>query len=611
MCGIVGYLGEKPVLPILLEGLKRLEYRGYDSTGVAFIEDKALKIIKTIGKIEVLQEKLRHINPINTVAIGHTRWATHGEPSEKNSHPIYTDTVAVVHNGIIDNYLLLKNQLEEQGVVFITDTDTEVIVHLLTMHMRHENINSAVDVIQLIEKVKKQLSGMYAFVAIFPAYPDNIYIVKNGAPIAIGIGHGEMFVSSDAYAVAPFTEQIVYLEDHETAMLTKDNYMIFSYGIEKKNHSIKHIQIASNTGGKENYQHFMQKEIFEQPVSLSECLNRYVQGDKIFFPEKLSDVLDDIANISIIACGSAYYAGVTAKYWLEEYTRISTEVVIASEFKYSNPIIKAKTLYIFISQSGETLDTISAAKLVKSQNGFCVAVLNVVESSLANIVDVVLPIYAGQEIGVASTKAFTGQLMVLAILSIYLAQLKQKFTEEDVRLYLALLNQVPEKISRELKKEEGIKELAYVILPYAHVLFISRGINYASILEGALKLKELTYIHAEAIAAGELKHGSIALIDENILTVALAAEGELFEKILSNINEIIARKGPLLVISSKDKQSVIHKFSENCFFIDSCHHFISSFIYAIPFQLLSYHTALLKGTDIDQPRNLAKSVTVE
>lgn len=607
MCGIIGILSNKAVAGRLVDSLKRLEYRGYDSAGIATLESGEIRRYRAEGKISKLETQLKKKHLEGKVGIGHTRWATHGLPNEINAHPHATEKVAVVHNGIIENFAELRAKLEKKGHKFLTETDTEVVPHLITDYLNQgESPKSAV------QKTLKHLEGAFALGILFTE--DNLLIAaREGSPLAIGYGRNdEMYLASDAIALAPLTSQVCYLEDGDLAVLELGQSSIFDSSGKKVAREVIKSSVSNIVVGKENYPHFMLKEIYEQPSVIGETLNAYYNpvSGTIQLPD-LPFSLKKIPKITIVACGTSYYAGLTAKYWIEKIARIPVEIDIASEFRYREAIMPEGGLALFISQSGETADTVAALKYAKKQKQHIMSLVNVPESTMARASDVVLRTYAGPEIGVASTKAFTTQLVALACLTIAFGQARGTISEKEAKKLAHGLSEVPALAADVLNHDEMIKELAKEIETAQDVLYIGRGTSYAIALEGALKLKEISYIHAEATAAGELKHGTIALVDENMPIIVIAPKDELFEKTASNAQEIAARKGKIVLLSDKNGIKHLKNKSFHTIELPEANAFVTPILYAIPVQLLAYHVATLKGTDVDQPRNLAKSVTVE
>ncbi|MDI1226245.1 MAG: glutamine--fructose-6-phosphate transaminase (isomerizing) [bacterium] len=608
MCGIVGILSkEKDAAPLLVEGLKRLEYRGYDSAGVATLVDGKLERRRAEGKLINLTEKLAKQPLHGTVGIGHTRWATHGGATERNAHPHITNDVAVVHNGIIENYQELKEELEKSQFRFESDTDTEVIAHLVTFYLR-QGMKPQVAVDQALARLR----GAFAIAMIFSGEKDLIIGARFGTPLAIGYGKGEMFMASDSYALAPLTDKISFLEDGDRVEMSRSGVTIRNIEGKKVEREVRVTAQSGALTGKGEYRHFMEKEINEQPAVIGDTLNTYINPatGHIAMPDDILSIAS-APKITISACGTAYYAGFVAKYWLEQIARIPTEVDIASEFRYREAPLPAGGAALFISQSGETLDTLEALRYSKRQGQKCISILNTIESTIERESHSVLRTLAGPEVGVASTKAFTTQLTTLACLTIALARKRGAITPEREKQLTDALREVPSRVAELLGHDEKIREMAKHIAEARDVLYLGRGTSYPIAMEGALKLKEISYIHAEGYASGELKHGPIALIDNGVPVIAIAPHDALFEKTASNAQEVIARGGKVLLISDKQGIAKLKDKSAWTIEIPECDPFVAPILYTIPVQLLAYHVAVIKGTDVDQPRNLAKSVTVE
>ena len=606
MCGIVGVLGTHEVAPTLVEALKRLEYRGYDSAGIATINNGTLDRRRAVGKLVNLSDRLVHEPLAGKSGIGHTRWATHGAPNENNAHPHMTGNVAVVHNGIIENFRELRAEMAAQGVEFTTDTDTETVA-LLTQHFISKGATPAEAVNQTLTK----LEGAFALAFLFDGEQDLMIAARKGSPLAIGHGVGEMYVGSDAIALSPLTNRITYLEEGDCAVLTRTSLEIRDHNGELANREIKTIQIDSARVDKAGYKHFMAKEIAEQPTVLGNTLSNYLTvNGEINLPDPDLD-FTKIDRLTMVACGTAYYACLTAKYWFEQIARIPVEVDVASEFRYREPPIPDRTVALFVSQSGETADTLAALRYCEGKADQIVSVVNVPESSIARESDLALPIYAGIEVGVASTKAFTCQLTVLLLLALKAAAQRGEITPEQLADHLSAMRNLPASINAALAQNASMQSAARKLSEARDVLFLGRGLMYPLALEGALKLKEISYIHAEAYASGELKHGPIALVDKHVPVVVMAPRDNLFDKTVSNMQEVMARKGKVVLIS--DNQG-LEEASDGVWAsieMPSVPNIVAPIVYAIPAQLLAYHTAVAKGTDVDQPRNLAKSVTVE
>ena len=607
MCGIVGVLGQNEVAPILVEALKRLEYRGYDSAGIATVNNGTLERRRALGKLVNLSDLLVH-NPLaGKSGIGHTRWATHGAPTTLNAHPHQSGNVAVVHNGIVENFKELRTELGAHGIGYKTDTDTETVA-LLTQYY----ISRGHSPREASELTVARLEGSFALVFLFHGENDLLIGARKGSPLAIGHGSGEVYIGSDAIALAPLTNKITYLEEDDFAVLTRDTIKIWDKNGQLAKRSMRTITIDAAQVDKAGYKHFMAKEIAEQPSTLERTLSNYITNDGLDIRIPQSDLdLAQIDRITMVACGTAFYAALTAKYWFEKIARVPVEVDIASEFRYREPPVPPGTSALFVSQSGETADTLAALRYMTSQNAAIMSVVNVEESSIARESDLVLPIHAGVEIGVASTKAFTAQLTVLAMLALKVGRVKGTITEAQFKSYLADIIRIPILINQALSIENSVKKLAGKLATAQDILFLGRGSMYPLAMEGALKLKEISYIHAEGYASGELKHGPIALVDKKVPIVVMAPHDSLFEKSMSNMHEVMARAGKVLLLSSKSGLDLAANGVWATLTMPDAPEFITPIIYAIPAQLLAYHTAVAKGTDVDQPRNLAKSVTVE
>ena len=606
MCGIVGILGSKPVASDLVDALRRLEYRGYDSAGVATVENGHLERRRAEGKLRNLEGRLAS-EPLNgKTGIGHTRWATHGKPTERNAHPHMSAKVSVVHNGIIENYRELKAELTAKGHKFESDTDTEAVVHLVT-----DEMDRGLAPAEAVSAALGKLQGAFALGIIFAGHDDLMIAARQGSPLALGYGKGEMYLGSDAIALAPFTDRIAYLEEGDWAVLHRSGADIF----DRSGKRVSRAQVKSSASSflvdKGNHRHFMAKEIHEQPEVISHTIAAYIDMAKgaVDFPDLGID-LARIGRVTISACGTAYYAGLVGKYWIERIARVPVEIDIASELRYREAPLAEDGLAVLVSQSGETADTLATLRYCKAQGQRISSIVNVRTSTIARESDAVLPTLAGPEIGVASTKAFTCQLAALACLAIALGRRKGSIGAEKESELVKALTEVPRLISTMLRNESQYEELAQDLSKARDVLYLGRGINYPIALEGALKLKEISYIHAEGYAAGELKHGPIALIDENVPVIVVAPEDDLFDKTVSNMQEVAARGGQIILISNADPEKAACKLAAHIR-TPSAHAFTNPLIYAIPVQLIAYHTAVFMGTDVDQPRNLAKSVTVE
>lgn len=608
MCGIVGILGRAPVAEQLVDSLKRLEYRGYDSAGVATLEGKQLERRRAEGKLKNLERRLEAEPLKGTTGIGHTRWATHGKPTVNNAHPHATERVAVVHNGIIENFRELREELETKGTVFHTETDTEIVVHLVDDLLARGN-----KPVEAVKLTLARLRGAFALGFIFAGDNDLMIGARNGPPLAIGYGDGEMYLGSDAIALGPFTDTISYLEDGDWVVLTRNSATIFDkdgYAVQRD--KIRHAASTSLVD-KANYRHFMAKEIHEQPEVVGHTLARYVDmaTERVALPVKLPFDFKNIQRVNITACGTASYAGFVAKYWFERFARVPVEVDVASEFRYREAPLRKGDLAIFISQSGETADTLAALRYAKAEGVHTIAVVNVPTSTIARESEIVLPTLAGPEIGVASTKAFTCQLMVLANLAIAAGKARGELSDEDETKLVHGLVEVPRLMADALTTELQIEKLAHRIAKSRDVLYLGRGTSFPLALEGALKLKEISYIHAEGYAAGELKHGPIALIDETMPVVVIAPHDRVFEKTVSNMQEVAARGGNIILMTDAKGAAEATVESLVTIVMPDMAAAFTPMVYAVPVQLLAYHTAVVMGTDVDQPRNLAKSVTVE
>ena len=612
MCGIVGGVAERSITDILIEGLKRLEYRGYDSAGVALINQGQVLRERRVGKVVNLEQAVHEAELIGSLGIAHTRWATHGKPTENNAHPHISGTVAVVHNGIIENYQELKDDLEALGYVFTSQTDTEVVAHLV-----NDALKTTSSLLSAVQQVVPQLKGAYALGIVHTDYPDELITVREGSPLVIGVGIGENFISSDQLALLPITNRFIYLEEGDIARLTRSTIEVFVNG-QLVERPVKELDATVSNASKGEYKHYMLKEIYEQPEAIQQTISQALNGHTLredFLKDAVID-FDRIQQIQIIACGTSYHAGMIAKYWFEQLIDLPCQVEIASEFRYRTPVIVNNTLYVCISQSGETADTLAALRdtqkraLAKNVNIATLTICNVATSSMVRETQHSLLTLAGPEIGVASTKAFTTQLAALMLLVLKIGQVKQSIAFEQITTIINDLWHTPKVILDSLQKDKDILRLSELFVEKQHCLFLGRGTQFPIALEGALKLKEISYIHAEGYAAGELKHGPLALVDNDMPVVILAPQDEMLDKLKSNMEEVQARGGELFVfadensgIKEKDRQHVVH--------IPSISPILAPIVYSIPVQLLSYHVAVLRGTDVDQPRNLAKSVTVE
>jgi glutamine---fructose-6-phosphate transaminase (isomerizing) len=608
MCGIVGVLGQGAAAPLLVDALKRLEYRGYDSSGIATLENGHLTRIRAEGKLRNLAAKLQDEPLKGTIGIGHTRWATHGRPTENNAHPHATDKLAVVHNGIIENFRELREELTNDGCVFVSETDTEVVAHLVTREMRTTN-----DPIKAVAAILPRLHGAFALGFIFEGYDDLLIGARRGAPLAIGYGEGEMYLGSDALALAPFTDTLTYLEEGDWVVLTRNSAQFYNEQNQPVARKKQKTQAGAFLVDKGNHKHFMAKEIHEQPEVIGRTLAHYLDmvGLKVRLPFDLPFDFATINRLSISACGTAYLAGLTAKYWFERFARLPVEIDVASEFRYREAPLSKGDLSLFISQSGETADTLASLRYAKACGQHIMSVVNVPTSTIARESDVVAGTLAGPEIGVASTKAFTCQLAVLACLAIAAGRARGTLSEADENRLVQELIHVPGLVAEATKSEPAIAEIAHHLAKSRDVLYLGRGTSYPLALEGALKLKELSYIHAEGYAAGELKHGPIALIDEDMPIIVITPKDAAFEKTVSNMQEVAARGGRIIVIGEAGTAHDAGLKAEASIDMAAMPPDFTAIVYAVPVQLLAYHTAYAMGKDVDQPRNLAKSVTVE
>ena len=608
MCGIVGYVGKKQAVPILMDGLSKLEYRGYDSAGVAVMQDGEIKIKKSKGRLAVLQEKLDNGEPLSGVmGIGHTRWATHGEPSDTNSHPHLSRSgrFAVVHNGIIENYMKLRQMLINKGFEFISETDTEVIAQLVEYYYNG-------DIVETLTKVVERVEGSYALGILCADNPDSFVAVRKESPLIVGLGEGENFIASDVPAILAHTRDVYFLENDEIVLLDAENVKVYNLDGEEIKKEPYHVEWDISAAEKGGYEHFMFKEIMEQPRVIRDTVQPRIRDGKIVLDDisLTAEYIKGINKIYIVACGSAYHVGVVGKYVIEAMTRIPVEVTVASEFRYMNPIVDGKTLTVVISQSGETADTIAAMREAKRLGSRTFAIVNAVGSAIAREADDVLYTWAGPEISVATTKAYSTQVTAIYLLSLYIAQELNMIDDEKLKTKLDALEKLPENIQKILDNKEQIQYMASQYYNAKNVFFLVRTLDYAVALEGSLKLKEISYIHSEAYAAGELKHGPIALIEQGTVVVALCTVNKLFDKMLSNIKEVKARGAVLIAIAEEGHTDIEHE-ADHVIYLPKCDELALPSEAVIPLQLFSYYIASLKGLDIDKPRNLAKSVTVE
>ena len=612
MCGIVAYVGNRDAFTLIIKGLKRLEYRGYDSSGVALLENSELNIYKKKGKVSDLENQHSGKELKSTIGIGHTRWATHGEPNDVNAHPHYSNNrkLAIIHNGIIENYATIKQNLKQKGHIFYSDTDTEVLVHFIE-DIQNETNSSLEEAVKL---ALREVVGAYAIVVMSVDHPGQLIAARKGSPLVIGIGEDEFFFASDATPIIEYTKDVVYLDDYEVAMVRDGKLSIQNLDNTETVPYIQKLEMELETIEKGGYDHFMLKEIFEQPRSIADSMRGRLRADDAHLHlGGLSSYLDKLADakrIVIVGCGTSWHAGLVAEYLFEELARINVEVEYASEFRYRNPIIKEKDIVIAISQSGETADTLAAIELAKSKGATIFGICNVVGSSIARATHAGAYTHAGPEIGVASTKAFTAQVTVLTQIAIAVAKRKGTITEEMYRLLLIELENIPAKVERVLENASKIKEIAYIFTYAKNFIYLGRGLNFPVALEGALKLKEISYIHAEGYPAAEMKHGPIALIDEDMPVVFLATKDGSYEKIVSNIQEVKARKGRVIAIVTEG-DTLISTMVDFVIEVPKTHEMLTPLLSVIPLQLLSYYIAVMRGRNVDQPRNLAKSVTVE
>lgn len=608
MCGIIGYIGNKNAVTVILEGLKRLEYRGYDSAGIAFFSEKGIDVIRCKGKIKDLASAVEAKNLVSSGGIGHTRWATHGKPSEENAHPHRSGGIVVVHNGIIENYLFLKKKLAGKGYRFESDTDTEALCHLIRDYAETLQLEDAV------RAALKEVKGAYAIAVVSEKEPHKIVGVRKDSPLVVGLGDGEYFLASDVPAFLHYSRDVMFLDEGEMVVITTDGVVVTDLDGAPVQKEVKSITWSPSMAEKGGYRHFMLKEIFEQPRAVSDTLRgRFSMEDGSVNLEEFglsADCLRDIKKIFIVACGTSWHAGLAGKYMIEDMARIPVEVDVASEFRYRKPLINQDHLMVVITQSGETADTLAAQREARSLGAKTLSICNVVGSTSAREADAVFYTHCGPEIGVASTKAFLTQVMSLYLLAIAFGQLKSTLEPEASRELLSELLLMPGKIEKTLATDEIVKGIAKNYFKARGFIYLGRGINYPIALEGALKLKEISYIHAEGYPAGEMKHGPIALIDEELPVVMLAPKDDLFEKMMSNVQEVNSRGGNVIAIANESSGEVC-EFAKNCILIPDSNPYLTPMLMAIPLQLLAYHIGVLRGCDVDQPRNLAKSVTVE
>jgi glutamine---fructose-6-phosphate transaminase (isomerizing) len=608
MCGIIGIIGREPAAPQLIDALKRLEYRGYDSAGVATLENGTLTRRRAEGKLKNLEVRLAHEPLSGTIGIGHTRWATHGRPTENNAHPHATEKLAVVHNGIIENFTELRHELEAKGAKFVTDTDTEVIAHLVTEEMKR-----GASAVEAVKRALPRLRGAFALAFLFAGEEDLLIAARKGSPLAVGYGEGAMFVGSDAIALAPFTDTVSYLDDGDWVIVTRNGAEIRDAGGKIVEREVLKSQASVLLIDKGNHRHFMAKEIHEQPEVVGHTLANYLDmaAERIALPMRLPFDFRTLSRISIAACGTAYYAGMVARYWFEHLANLPVDVDIASEFRYRDVPLAPGNLAIFVSQSGETADTLASLRYAREHKQHVLSIVNVPNSTIARESNIVMPTLAGPEIGVASTKAFTCQLAALAALAIAAGRARGVLGESDEQKLVHALIEMPRHLNEALALETQIEQLARDLAKCRDVLYLGRGTNFPIALEGALKLKEISYIHAEGYAAGELKHGPIALVDENMPVIVIAPYDKVFEKTVSNMQEVAARGGKLILVTDAKGARAAEGTALATLVVPTVRPEVAPLVYAVPVQLIAYHTAVHMGTDVDQPRNLAKSVTVE
>ena len=607
MCGIIGIVSKKQVVDRLVSGLERLEYRGYDSSGVATINNSKIAYTKSTGKLNSLKEKLKNESIGGLVGIGHTRWATHGEPTEINAHPHVTKNVALVHNGIIENFAKFRDEFQKKGISFNSQTDTEVIVKLLEEKISQEKFQH----LEAVQQVVRKLQGSFALCLIFRGGENLMIATRRGSPLALGFGEGENFVSSDATSLSIFSRKICYLEEGDIAVITPEKIKIFDSSGKSVRRDIQVLNTDPVTLSKGKYRHFMEKEIFEQPEVISQVLGFYLNASKETLTLPPLPKSTEVKRIILIGCGTAFYSCLVARYWFESLSGVPTHAELASEFRYRSPVISTDDLLVFVSQSGETADTIGALRFAKEHTKNILAIVNVEQSSIARESTWVFPTKAGPEIGVASTKAFICQLIILKILNIKFASDLLKITLKKRSIFLKGLLELPRLYSEVLSQNKDIKKLCKIFTRSHSVLYLGRDVLYPIALEGALKLKEISYLHAEGYASGELKHGPIALIDKSMSVVALNPSTKVFEKTLSNLEEVKARRGKIILLTDEKGKELSKNLTKSIFQLPKCSDFLAPILYSLPLQLIAYYTALDKGTEVDQPRNLAKSVTVE
>lgn len=610
MCGIVGYYGHQNPKNVILSGLKALEYRGYDSAGVAIFDKGGVKRVRAEGKLEKLEGQLKNVNFSGQTGIGHTRWATHGIPSERNAHPHTVDGVSLVHNGIIENYVEIKEALLKLGAKIQSDTDSELVAHLIARSLKKTK-----NLLKSVFAVLPKLKGAFSIVVISEDYPDEIVAFKNGPPLLLGVGKGENIIASDLQAIVPYTKNILYIEDNEVIHVDGKNYALYNHKGKKIKRKVEKIQWNQEKAEKQGYPHFMLKEIYEQPRTVAQALQPYVDLDKMnlkmeSLSPKLEDILNKIDRVVVVACGTSYYSGMVGEYLIEKLAKVPVEIELASEFRYRQPIISKNALYLFISQSGETADTIAAMKLVKEHGAPTMALCNVRLSTLDRSVDLKMYMNCDSEIGVASTKAFTSSLILLNVFATYLGHFKKTLNQKEYVEQIRRIVDFPSLIDKVLAYNSFFKSTAEQLKKFKGFLYIGRGVSYPIALEGALKLKELAYMHAEGYSAGEMKHGPIALIDKKMAIVVVAPEDDVFEKTLSNLEEACARGGQVIAIGTEQNEKM-KKLALHYLSLPQAHWSLNPILAVVPLQLMAYHVSDSLGYDVDQPRNLAKSVTVE
>ncbi len=608
MCGIIGYIGKNNAIPIVMDGIKRLEYRGYDSAGIAYLIENNIEIKRRKGKIDELKKEVDGLRISSNLAIGHTRWATHGKPSDENAHPHRSDGIVIVHNGILENYIEIKHSLEKEGYIFKSETDSETLCHLISKYAKTRPLENAV------REAIKQIKGSYAFAVINESEPNKIIAVRKESPLVIGLGDGEYFVASDVPAFLNYSKEVIFLNDNEMTILYNDGVVITDFDGNLLNKTVEVISWNPSMAEKGGYRHFMLKEIYEQPRSIADTIRGRIIPEKgIVAIEEFGltpEIINEVDKIFIVACGTSYHSAIIGKYLIEELSRIPVEVDIASEFRYRNPLINNRNLFIAITQSGETADTLAAMKEAKRLGAKCLSICNVIGSTASRESDFVFYTHSGPEIGVASTKAFTAQIVALYLLAISLGRHREILSQKDCINLINDILRLPSGIENVLEHDEEIKKISKRFFKTEDFLYLGRGLDYPLALEGALKLKEISYIHAEGYPAGEMKHGPIALIDEDLPVVVIANSTKHFDKVISNIEEVKSRGG-IVISFTTISDRIIRDISSFCIYIEGINDYLNTVILTILLQLLAYHIAVFRGCDVDQPRNLAKSVTVE